>query len=251
MTGFTLQVIGSSCAVPNRDAATASYLVSHEDTTVMLDAGHGSVGKLRAYRDPAQVCAVVVTHMHPDHCMDLVALRNYLFTRGLPRIPVHLPPTGAECLRDLGAALRLGRDYFDPAFDLKTYRDGAAFGIGSMEFLTAASRHNADAHLIGVRAGGRRLVYTGDTAAFDGLVPFAAGCDALLVEATDPPGARPAPRRHLGPDEIAAVLTAVRPATTVLTHYDAEVIAETHALIRAAVPGLTVHIAQEGDRHEI
>jgi ribonuclease BN (tRNA processing enzyme) len=217
----------------------------------MLDAGHGSLGKLRAYRQPDELAAVVITHMHPDHCVDLIALRNFIYTRRLPSIPLHLPPTGVDCLRDLGAALSLGTDYFDSAFDLVPYEDGKMFSVGTMDFETARSRHNSDSHMVGIRAGGRRCVYTGDTAAFAGLVEFATACDLLLVEATDAPGSKPEPRWHLGPEEIASAIAAARPRTTVLTHYDADVIDETCTAIRSSEPALAVLIAAEGQFYEI
>ncbi len=74
-----LDVIGAGPAYTDRPGATgASYLVRLGGASVLLDLGQGSLARLAATVDPATLDAVVISHLHPDHFIDLVALRHYL-----------------------------------------------------------------------------------------------------------------------------------------------------------------------------
>ena len=72
-------VIGAGPAYTDRAGATgACYLVRHAGASVVLDVGQGSFPRLAGLVDPADVDAFVVSHLHPDHYIDIVPLRHYL-----------------------------------------------------------------------------------------------------------------------------------------------------------------------------
>ena len=52
-------------------------IVEQGDTAVLLDMGQGSFASLWRYMSPAKVSAVVISHMHADHNVDLVPLRHW------------------------------------------------------------------------------------------------------------------------------------------------------------------------------
>lgn len=60
------------------DAASSCYLVENGETAIVLDLGQGSFARLAEVRAPERLRAVLVTHLHPDHCVDLIPLRHYL-----------------------------------------------------------------------------------------------------------------------------------------------------------------------------
>ncbi len=249
---FTLRILGASCAVPNPDQATSSYLLSAGRTQVLLECGHGAVGKLLKYGHPADLSAVVISHMHPDHCFDLVALRNYVYCNRLPRIPLFLPSNGPQVLHDIARALQLGEHYFDAGFDAQPYEAPQSFSIGDLAFRAVAAVHNTTANALEVSAGpGRTMVFSSDTAAFDGLTRLAAGCQLLLVEMTDPAVPASKPRWHMAPSEVAALIAQALPRRTVLTHYAVEHAHAGLAQVVAAVPATDVRLALEGEAHVI
>ena len=74
-----LSVIGAGPAYTDRPGATgASYLVRADGSSLLLDLGQGSFARLAGLVDPATLDAVVISHLHPDHFIDLVPLRHYL-----------------------------------------------------------------------------------------------------------------------------------------------------------------------------
>ncbi len=96
-----LTVLGAGPAYTDREGASgACYLVSHRTTTVLLDLGQGSFPRIFPLIRPEALDAVVVSHLHPDHFIDLVPLRHYLrYEFEPPRRVRVLGPT------DLGARL--------------------------------------------------------------------------------------------------------------------------------------------------
>jgi ribonuclease BN (tRNA processing enzyme) len=70
-----LVVLGGSAASPNAGAGCSGYLVQHGDDNVVLDLGPGTLPELRRHTDYRTLRAVVISHLHPDHTLDLVALQ--------------------------------------------------------------------------------------------------------------------------------------------------------------------------------
>src|SRR3954469_13177917 len=76
---LTLDVLGAGPAWSDRPGSSgASYLIRLDDTAVLLDLGQGSFPRLAATTDPAALDAVLISHLHPDHFIDLVPLRHFL-----------------------------------------------------------------------------------------------------------------------------------------------------------------------------
>ena len=94
-----LTVIGCAGSYPGPDSPASCYLVEAEgpDATgqvrtwrILLDLGNGALGMLQRYADPLAVDAVLLSHLHADHCLDLCGfyvLRKYHPTGPQPRIP--------------------------------------------------------------------------------------------------------------------------------------------------------------------
>ena len=80
-----ITVLGKSRAWQDADGACTGYLVQGGGQTVLLDCGPGVFAKLRRYVDYAAVDAVVITHLHADHILDLVPFASGL--RYGPRRP--------------------------------------------------------------------------------------------------------------------------------------------------------------------
>ena len=76
---MVLTVIGAGPAFTDRPGATgAAYLVRTTTTAVLLDLGQGSFPRLAGAIEPSRLDAVLISHLHPDHFIDLVPLRHYL-----------------------------------------------------------------------------------------------------------------------------------------------------------------------------
>lgn len=179
-----LTVIGCSGSGPGRDGAASCYVVQAGDTSVVLDVGPGSFAVLRRHVDVTAVDAVLLSHLHPDHCLDLCAW-NVAARWGDVARPTPLPVLGPPATRE-----RLERAYGvagpEPLEALAFGNLESATHVGDIEVRVARAQHPGTAYAIRLESGGRTLVYTGDTGASDDVTELAEAADLLLAEAASP-----------------------------------------------------------------
>ena len=111
-----LTVLGAGPAYTDRQGATgAAYLVQAAETSILLDLGQGSFPRLAAAIEPSRLGAIIVSHLHPDHFIDLVPLRHYLVYQFAPprRVAVLGPAHLAERIDALHAQPGLIADALD------------------------------------------------------------------------------------------------------------------------------------------
>ncbi len=187
-----LVVLGSSGTYPVPGNPASGYLVVDGATTIWMDAGPGTFLALAAVTEPAELDAVILSHLHADHCSDIFALMHYLSYGPKRRErPVDVyAPTGSE--NRLAAFVDAEPENgFSAAFRFHEARHGTTATVGSLHLEFADAAHSVPAVYSAVSCDSRRLVYTGDTGPCDGLAVFASGADVLLCEAsltpTDPP----------------------------------------------------------------
>ncbi len=223
-----LRVIGASGSVPGPGNPASAYLVTGgpEDRPfhLLLDCGPGAYGELQRHLDPAALGAVGLTHLHPDHCLDLCALHvagRHSPTAPWPMLPVYGPPGTRE---RIAAAYRA-----DPADDLDTtaaeLAQRFAFTdwvieqrIGPFTVTTARVDHPVETHAVRVDDGTTTLVYSGDTGPCAALVDLAADADLLVVEAGFGVQPDPDPGVHLTADQAGDHAARARVRRLLLTH---------------------------------
>lgn len=180
-----LIALGVGGSWSSRGGGTSGYLLRADGFNLVVDLGSGTLGRLQEVVPVSEVHAVLVTHAHPDHFVDLYPLfyARYYGELGPPGLPLHVP-TG---LFDLAAALvsRESREGMAVAFDVREFAPSEAFEVGPFRVKSEQMEH------LGIPAAGFRieaddgvLAYSGDTGPTPALVRLAAGADVLLSEAT-------------------------------------------------------------------
>lgn len=191
-----LTVLGCSGSLPGADSPASGYLVEEDGYRLVLDLGHGALGTLQRHVAPHEVDAIVLSHLHGDHCIDLTAYVNVL-RYGPHRRERRIPVIGPAGTRDRietaydPLARKLG---LHELFEFSTPRSGE---LGPFAVSVAAMNHPVPTYAISVSAGDRRLVYSGDTGESDALVSLASGADVLLCEASFGPDDPYLPDLHL------------------------------------------------------
>ncbi len=226
MPAPTLTVLGSSPAWPNPGSACSGYLVAADDTRLLIECGPGVVGRLRAATDVRALAAGVISHMHPDHYLDLVVLRHaikYGHVRAEP-LDVYLPPGGVEILERVGHALDGKTGFFAGALRLAEYSPDRPLALDGLTVSFARVVHYVPAYAMRIAAGEptRTLVFSGDAAPCDELVEHARGAHVLLAESAierrDQDAAEPSQRGHMTPAEAADVARRAGVPRLLITH---------------------------------
>lgn len=179
-----LTVIGCSGSVPGPDSPASCYLVEAEGFRMLLDLGNGALGPLQRHCGVGEVDAVLLSHLHPDHCMDLLPLyvaRTYDNSGGYPVIPVYAPRGAGEHLaRAYGKAERPG---LSGCFDFREWTEGS-HEIGPFRVAVARVAHPVPTFAMRVEHGGRALAYSGDTGPCQALVALSRGVDLAVFESS-------------------------------------------------------------------
>lgn len=242
-----LDVVGAGPAFTDRAGATgAAYLVRADQTAILLDLGQGSFPRLAGLMDPGTLDAVVVSHLHPDHFIDLVSLRHYL--RWGPRHPRRVCVLGPTGLGDRLDALHAEPGFSAAALDIEALRPGFR-AIGSLGLQSAQVTHAGESFGFRVAAPeGSGLVYSGDCGRASDLEALIQPGDDLLCEVSFGPGPVPGDAAHLDGPSVGELASRTGVARVLLTHllmrFDP---GETIASVQARFGG-PVEFVEPGDR---
>ncbi len=216
-------IVGSGTSAPQPETPASGILLETPSTGILLDCGQGVIRALMPIRDPRDLDAVLVGHLHADHYVDLVSLRYLLPWSGFTgrRLPVLLPPGGRQRMAELAAAISEREGFFDDAFEVIEYDPAAIVTIGDLAIEFIPGRHYVPAWGFAVRdRADRRVVISGDTGPTETLVHAARGADLFVVESTLLSAAEDDPiRGHLTVDEALEIGERAGAQQTVLVHY--------------------------------
>lgn len=256
-----LTVLGGSAAGPNPGQGCSGYLIESGTTRVVIDLGSGTFPELRRHVDYRRIDAVVFSHVHLDHVLDLLALRYTLAYNPIPSerpLPIWLPPKGRVFLQRLAGALAdppESNNYFS-VFDAREYDPDAVLSIGDLQLRFRSTVHYIPCWATRISNGvDGDLVYTADTGPSADLAPFAKGAHVMIAEGTERRlSSEPfATRGHLTPAEAGSLAREAGIEILVLSHLWAEddpfaAIQEAGQAfggpVELAVPGLHVRWSQ-------
>jgi len=217
-----LTIVGCSGSYPGPDSPASCYLVEAEQEgriwRIVLDLGNGALGALHRYADPLSIDAVLLSHLHADHCIDITSyyvLRKYHPSGSRPPIPVYGPD---------GTPGRLARAYDLPKspgmteeFSFHFYPDHP-FAIGPFAITARVVKHPVPGYALRIESDGKVLAYSGDTGPCEALVATARDADLFLCEASFVEGGDNPPDLHLTGTEAAQAAIDAGVGYLVLTH---------------------------------
>lgn len=223
----------------------SGYLVRAGATTIWLDCGNGTFEPLQNHVVVEDLSAVVITHRHPDHCVDLTGLATLLHIfRGLESgPPVYAAPEVCDRLVALNSGMA-------ELFAWDDVADGDTRTVGEASLRFSETDHSAPTVAVEVESGGKRLVYTADTGPGWSASAFGSRPDLLVSEATYQRGIE-GPPIHLTAAQAGQMAKSVDARRLMLTHLapmldPAASVVEAQetfgASVTLAAPGLRVRI---------
>jgi ribonuclease BN (tRNA processing enzyme) len=252
-----LTILGRSPAAPNPGEACAGYLVEGGGARVLIDIGPGVVAQLLRRHHPDELEAVIVSHMHADHMLDLATLRYVYPWRAIPRdqrLRVVLPPGSADQVLDLARGVGNAR-HFEDTFRLSEHDGSSPLTFGGMSITPVETEHFIPCWGFRSEADGALLAYTADSGPCDNLRALADGAGLLLSEATlrsvEEDAQPPERRGHLTPAEAAGVARDAQATSLVLTHLPVD---GDGTWAREASSGIfdgTIEVAEPGRTYEV
>jgi ribonuclease BN (tRNA processing enzyme) len=214
-------------------------------TAVLLDLGQGSFPRLAGQIEPSRLDAVVISHLHPDHFIDLVPLRHYLAYQHRPARSVRvIAPDGLDRRID---ALHDQPGFSSVSLEIEAIASGPV-AIGDLTLEARRVTHTANSHAVRLaRAAGPGLVYSGDCGVADDLAPLIHEGDTLLVEVSFGAEEVPAGALHLNAEAIAGLAARTCPGLVLLTHLQMALDRDRPVEIVRAATGRPVRLVEPGD----
>jgi ribonuclease BN (tRNA processing enzyme) len=262
-----ITVLGKSPSWQDAGGACSGYLVEEDGTAVLVDCGNGVFAKLRERIDYVDVDAVVISHLHADHFLDLVPY-SYALTYAPRQQPVpvarwpgtdcpacpelHVPPGAQQLFRRVVGAWG-NEDLIENAFQLREYDPASEIEIGPIRITFQSVPHFTETFAMSISStnGSGRIVYGADSSPTEALTEFAREADLMLVEATLPRPERTGMRGHLTPEEAGGHAKGAAAKRLVLVHISDELDANWARDEAAQAFGGPVEVAAEGAVFEV
>ncbi len=236
---LTVTVLGAAGTYAGPGEACSGYLVRAGGTAVVVDLGPGTFANLQRHLDPSEVDAVVLTHEHPDHWLDLPVLRNaHRYVLGLRDLPVYGTAGNEQVARTVIGEL-------DPTLRWKTVDAASVVEVGALTLRFSATDHPVETLAVRADGAGRSLLYSADTGSAWDPVPVGAGVDLLLCEATFAPEHEDR-TQHLSARQAAAYARDLGAGRLVVTHVPPVVDPDDQRRLAGAELGGPVEVAAAG-----
>ena len=246
-------VLGSCGAWPEPGRACSGFVLEYGGARIVLDLGYGTLPRLLTLLGSSAadgIDAVIVTHAHPDHMVDLHGLlrARWFGRRSAAPIPLHAPePVLARLISLEDDGVGVVRRAFDwhplPAPPRQ---------IGPLRLESVPLPHYLPNAGVRLSAPGLAVAYTGDTGVDPGLAELGRGADLYIVDATDRwqgPAAPDVPQGaplNLTAREAGEAAAAAGARRLLLTHFWPDNDREASRAAAAAVFGGEILIAEEG-----
>lgn len=173
-----LTIVGYWGGYPKVNEASAGYLLEHEDFHLLIDCGSGVLSKLQNFLAPEELDAVILSHYHPDHVADIGVLQHARLIQGFLD-------------KEFGCLPIYGHGLDEAEFAKLTYKnitEGRAYdpqttlNVGPFTIQFLRTNHPVPCFAMKIEAGGKTLIYTGDTSYRNEFISFSKEADLLLSE---------------------------------------------------------------------
>lgn len=238
---LTVTLLGTGGPVPDPHRAGPATLIAGGSEQYLVDAGRGVLMRLAAAGvGPAQLKAVLLTHLHSDHITDLndVITTRWITTFEPSPLTIVGPAGTRRVVAGIGESLGPDIGYriahhddldYPPPVEVVEVTEGEVYLGGDVRIACAPTDHKPVEPTVAFRFdyGGSAVVTAGDTVPCAGLDRLCEGAHALVhtVIRKDVVSAIPIPRvldvldYHSSPAEAAQTAARAGIRTLILTHY--------------------------------
>jgi len=255
---LALRVLGAQSGMPLPSEPSSGYLLRAGSVSMLFDCGPGTAGELRAALGADRLDAAFISHLHLDHCHDLLPIGKAMLAPHVsyPRdgrpgelvgehepVPCAVPAGASAPLQMLQGLFPVHTtpvldQAFELGFTLREYAQGDRIRIGDCEVTAVGLRHVVSSCGFRVQTPLGSFAYTADTGWTEALLELAEEVDLLLCEASL--GAPdPGPHGHLCAAEAGRLAASARVGALALTHYSGPFADRREELLAAAAPHFT------------
>lgn len=234
-------MLGCSGTYAAPGGACSGYLVESGGVAVLFDAGAGTLARLQCHLPIEQLDAVVLSHSHPDHWVEMPIMRNamrYVLHRS--GLPVY------STAETLGLISAVSHEHVSPTLELHQISDGAELTVGGLHIRCSRTDHPPETLGFRVDDGVHRFAYSADTGPDWGFEQFGGDIDLGVCEATFRDGVEVDSPVHMTALEAGSMARESRVRRLVITHLLPGADAEGARAEAESAYGAPVELARSG-----
>jgi ribonuclease BN (tRNA processing enzyme) len=225
----TVRFVGSGDSFGSGGRFQTCIVVDGPASRIAVDFGASSLIALAQQGiDPNSIDAILLTHLHGDHCggVPFLILDAMLASRRSRPLTIAGPRDVQRRLGEIREALFPGSHVMTPRFPLHWIEltPGQPQAVLDLVVTSEPARHTAETHptALRVQVGGKTIAYTGDTEWTDDVARAARGADLVIAECYffDKPV-----RWHLNYPDVVAHRAELGAGRLILTHMSREMLA--------------------------
>jgi ribonuclease BN (tRNA processing enzyme) len=243
-TGVSLTVLGCSGTYPGGGGACSGYLVRSPGASLVVDLGAGTLANLQRHLAIGEIDALVLSHVHPDHWLDLPVLRNAMrYVLGIGGLPVY---GTAETW--LMAEVIIGE--LPPTILWHNIDESSVVEVGDQVVRFSRTDHPVETLAVRVDAAGRSLLYSADTGSAWYPGETGADVDLMVCEASLQPD-HEGQVQHLSARQAGKLARTLGAGRLVVTHVVPGVDAEAQLGMAEQAFGGSVELATANRSYEV
>lgn len=206
-------VVGYWGGYPAKDGATSAYLLEHDNFTLLIDAGSGSLSKLQKYKAVSDLDAVILSHYHHDHIADIGVLQyarliHYYVTESDTVLPIYGHTEDKEGFTSLTHNFTKGI----------AYQPEEALKVGPFTITFMKTKHPVPCYGMRISDGKSVLVYTADSSYTEDWVDFAKDSDLLIADCNYYAGQDGSKAGHMNSQEVGQIAGKANVKSLILSH---------------------------------
>jgi len=213
---LAVTILGCSGSYAAAGGACTGYLMQSSQANVWLDAGPGTLANLQEVCTLGELDAIVLTHAHPDHWLEIPVVANALeWYEPRDRLPVYSNSHMAAQAREL-----IGPD-IDIPFDWRVVDVDDVVTIGDQQWSFAETEHYVPTFATRADAGGQSIAFSSDTGpgfSLASMVERHGRLDLAIIESTFLDRENHPGTLHLSADEAGKMAEQANVGRVVLTH---------------------------------
>ncbi|RLL45030.1 MBL fold metallo-hydrolase [Oceanobacillus piezotolerans] len=206
-------VVGYWGGYPTKDGATSAYLLEHDNFTLLIDAGSGSLSKLQKYKAVSDLDAVILSHYHHDHTADIGVLQyarliHYYVTESDTVLPIYGHTEDKEGFGSLTHNFTKGI----------AYQPGEALKVGPFTITFMKTKHPVPCYGMRISDGKGVLVYTADSSYTEDWIDFAKDSGLLIADCNYYAGQDGSKAGHMNSQEVGQIAERAKVESLILSH---------------------------------
>ena len=171
-------VLGCSGSYANAGGACTGFLVQSPEANVWLDAGPGTLANLQEHVCLSELTAIVLSHEHADHWLELPvvynAIRHYVLCEPIPVFGT---------MGTFSLARKMCED-IEESFRCNVISDKSSTVIADQEWRWSRTDHYVETLASRVEVGDSSMVFSADTGPEWDITQLGSGIDLLIAEST-------------------------------------------------------------------